>query len=241
VSGSLVQLSERVWYLPAHPDPQRVQPLVGVVVGLQETVLIDAGNTPALAKHLLAELERLGAPPVTRIVYTHHHWDHVFGACAYDDPEVIAHSRCREKLQAEAANPWGPTFLESEVARDPSLATMAEILRSGVDEWATFASAVPRTTFDDSLTVSGDGYRLELRHVGGRHADDSITVEVVGDGVLFVGDCFYPPPLRLNPADSSLDTRMLREFLSWGCQTFIDGHSEPVSRGELAEWLVANP
>jgi glyoxylase-like metal-dependent hydrolase (beta-lactamase superfamily II) len=241
VSGSLVQLSERVWYLPAHPDPQRVQPLVGVVVGRQETVLIDAGNTPALARHLRAELERRGAPPVTRIIYTHHHWDHVFGACAYDDPEVIAHNRCRERLKTQAANPWSPAFLETEVARDPSLATMAEMLRSGVDDWTTFVIAVPDRTFDHSLTVSGDGYRLELRHVGGRHADDSITVEVADEEVLFVGDSFYPPPLRLNPSDTSIDTRMLRELLRWGCHTYIDGHSEPISRSELTEWLAANP
>ena len=93
MSGSLERLGERVWYLPAHPDPEKVQPVIGIVLGDEETVLIDAGNTPALADRLQDELNQIEVPPVTKIIYTHHHWDHVFGACTYE-AQVIAHSRC---------------------------------------------------------------------------------------------------------------------------------------------------
>jgi glyoxylase-like metal-dependent hydrolase (beta-lactamase superfamily II) len=233
----LKQLSERVWHLPAHPEPDRVQPSVGVVVGDDETVLVDAGNTPALAEHVLAELNRIEAPSVGKVIYTHHHWDHVFGACVYG-AEVIAHTRCRRILEAEAAKPWGVEFLAAEVASDSSLGTMAEILLEGVKDWNHFRIGVPTVTFNETLSIEGDGYRLELEYVGGRHADDSITVKVIDEGVFFIGDSFYPPPLRLNPVDKSLDLQMLRRFLAEDYGTYVDGHSAPISRDELAEWLA---
>jgi glyoxylase-like metal-dependent hydrolase (beta-lactamase superfamily II) len=101
----LKQLSTRVWILPAHPDDDRVQPAVGVVIGDTETILLDAGNTPRLAYELLAELENIKAPPVKRIVYTHYHWNHVFGACVFAAP-VVAHRLCKEKLLEFAKVSW---------------------------------------------------------------------------------------------------------------------------------------
>jgi glyoxylase-like metal-dependent hydrolase (beta-lactamase superfamily II) len=234
---ALKQLSERVWHLPAHQEPGRVQPSVGVVVGRDETVLIDAGNTPALADNVLAELNRIEAPPVGKVIYTHHHWDHVFGACVYG-AEVIAHTRCRRILEGEAAKPWGVEFLAAEIAVDSSLSTMAEILLEGVKDWNDFRIEVPTVTFDETLSIEGDGFRLELEHVGGRHAEDSITVKVVGEGAYFIGDSFYPPTLRLNPVDKSLDLQMLRRFLAEDYGTYVDGHSAPIPRIELAKWLA---
>lgn len=239
MSEALKQVSERVWFLPAHPEPEKVQPTVGVVIGSDETVLVDAGNTPATAKLVTAELDRIGAPPVAKVVYTHHHWDHVFGACVYG-VEAVSHSLCKQLLEEEAEKPWGLDFLEAELERDGSLEEMTEVLKKGVQDWSAFEIVVPTTTFDDQLTLEGDGYCLELEHVGGRHAQDSIVVSVVGESVMFLGDSFYPPPLRLNPTDTNPDTAMLRRFLETGYETLIDGHSEPFPRAELEAWLASN-
>ena len=233
------QLSGRVWHLPAHPDQKRVQPNVGLIVGNEETVLVDAGNTPALAEHVVAETRRIAAPPISKVIYTHHHWDHVFGACVYD-VEAVAHTLCETLLQKEAARPWSLGYLEAEAERDASLKMVADILGAGVTNWASFKVILPTITFEDSYTLEGAGYRLELRHLGGKHAPDSISVAVEGEGVLFVGDSFYPPPSRLNSPDNTLDTSMLRGFLETGCNLFVDGHSTPFSKAELKEGVQTN-
>lgn len=234
--NKLEQIGGRVWYLPAHPDPNQVQPLVGVVVGDRETVLIDAGNTPRTAETVLSELERIGAPPVGKLIYTHHHWDHVFGGCVYG-AEAIAHTLCRTQLEREALRPWSEAFLAEEVTRDPTLEGMANVLRLGVEDWAGFRIVVPEESFEATYVVQGEGYRLELEHVGGKHAADSVVVNVPDERVMFLGDSFYPPPLRLGFPDRSPDMEMLKSLLSKNCEFYLDGHGEPFSSTELVAEL----
>lgn len=225
MDGTLKKIGERVWHLPPHPDPKQVQPRVDVVVGDKETVLIDAGNTPRVAKTVLSELERIGTPPVGKVIYTHHHWDHVFGGCEYG-AEAIAHTRCQTQLEVEALKPWSSAFLTEEVARDPTLEGMASVLRQGVENWTDFRIIVPAVTFETDYEVQGDGYRLELRHVGGKHAADSVVVTLPEEKIMFLGDSFYPPPLRSGLPDESLDMEMLKKFLAEDCELYLDGHSE---------------
>lgn len=235
MNGTLEQIGKRVWHLPPHPDPEQVQPRVGVVVGNKETVLIDAGNTSRIAKTVLSELERIGAPPVGKVIYTHHHWDHVFGGCVYG-AEATAHTLCRTQLETEALKPWSEAFLTEEVSRDPTLQGRADILKRGVD-WTDFRVIVPDVTFETTYEMPGDGYRLELKHVGGKHAEDSVIVVVPDEKIMFLGDSFYPPPRRLGPPDESFDMEMLRGFLSEDCEFYLDGHSEPFTKTDLATWL----
>lgn len=236
MNGTLRQVSARVWYLPPHLDPEQVQPLVGVIVGDRETVLIDAGNTPHTAKTVLSELERIGAPPVGQIIYTHHHWDHVFGGCVYGAP-AIAHNRCLVQLEKEALKPWSELFLTGEVARDPTLEGMANVLRQGVESWEDFHIVVPALSFETVHLLRGDGYRLELKHVGGKHAADSVVVIMPDEKIMFLGDSFYPPPLRLGLSDRRPDIEMLKNFLYEDCELYLDGHGAPFTKTELAAGL----
>lgn len=203
---------------------------------IRETVLVDAGNTPRTAKTVLGELERIGAPPVGRIIYTHHHWDHAFGGCVYGAP-AIAHSNCLAQLEKEALKPWSRKFLTEEVARDPTLEGMTNVLRQGVEDWESFHIVVPTMSFETAYELRGEGYRLELRHVGGKHAADSVVVTVPDEKVMFLGDSFYPLPLRLGLPDRSPDIEMLQSFLSEDCDLYLDGHGEPFTKTELAAGL----
>jgi len=42
----LTQLTEHIWLLPHDPDPDAVQSSIGVIATHNESVLIDAGNSP---------------------------------------------------------------------------------------------------------------------------------------------------------------------------------------------------
>ena len=69
---------------------------------------------------------------------------------------------------------------------------------------------------------------IELVHVGGVHAADSTVVKVVEDGVMFLGDCYYPAPALKNPTDQMLDMTMLAGLLDDNYHTYIDGHNAPM-------------
>jgi glyoxylase-like metal-dependent hydrolase (beta-lactamase superfamily II) len=232
----LEQLTSKVWLLPAHPDDDKVQPAVGVVMGDTETVLIDAGNTPHLARELLIELEQLKAPPVKHIVYTHYHWDHVFGACVFAAP-VIAHFLCKKKLLEFAKLSWSEQVLQESVERGLIRAESAKIIREGVDDWDSFSVVLPTKTFDKKEALMGQGYRLELTHVNSKHANDSLLAEVVSENVMFVADAFYPAPLRVDPNDRTLDKMVLKTMLASVAEIFVHGHGDPLTRAEVQEVL----
>jgi glyoxylase-like metal-dependent hydrolase (beta-lactamase superfamily II) len=232
----LQELSSNVYILSAHPDDDKVQPVIGAVIGNQETILIDAGNSPRHAQLMLDELKRMAAPPVTQIIYTHWHWDHVFGACVFDAP-ALSHRLCKEKLLEEVHISWSEAYLQEEVKRDPNRVTRANILREGVDDWGNFRIVMPSKIFETSEVLDGEGYRLELLHINSKHSPDSIIVTVVGENVMFVADAFYPAPLRYEPNDQTLDLKVLRAMLKSSCTQFVHGHGEVLSRENVQEIL----
>lgn len=141
------------------------------------------------------------------------------------------------QLEKEALKPWSEALLTEETTRDPTLAGMASVLRQGVENWKDFYILVPEVSFGATYELQGGGYRLELKHVGGKHSADSVIVTVPDEKLMFLGDSFYPPPLRLGLSDRSPDIEMLKRFLSEDCDLYLDGHGAPFTKTELAAGL----
>jgi len=52
--------------------------------------------------------------------------------------------------------------------------------------------------------------------------------EVVEDGVMFLGDCYYPAPRYEEPTDQMLDMALLANLLDENFDHYIDGHNAPM-------------
>lgn len=232
----LIQLTEHTWLFHHHPDPATVQSAVGVIATRNESLLVDAGNSPRLARHIKAELARWNLPPVSRILYTHHHWDHIYGACEFKVP-VTAHVMCRVILEKEAKKPWGIEYLNEEIKRNPKLTASHTARAKAADDWGTFRIVVPEDVFEKEKLIDLDGFPIELEHVGGEHAEDSIVVKVAQDEVMFIGDCYYPPPLHLRKPDSVPSLGMLRRLETNAYNLDVEGHEKPFTRAELLKVL----
>lgn len=61
---------------------------VGVIWGRTGTVLIDTGSTLTESRAIRADVEEMTRREVSHIVLTHHHFDHVLGASAFDGAAV---------------------------------------------------------------------------------------------------------------------------------------------------------
>jgi glyoxylase-like metal-dependent hydrolase (beta-lactamase superfamily II) len=235
----LVQLSEHTWLLPHDPDEAAVQSSIGVIVARNRSLLVDAGNSPRLARKVKAELARCNLPPVSRILYTHHHWDHVYGACEFDVP-VMAHVLCKAILEQEAKKPWGIEYLHEETRRNPKLTLSYSARANVMEDWQSFRIVVPEEVFEKEGWIDLDGLVIEVVHVGGEHAQDSIIVKVPEDGVMFIGDCYYPPPLHLRTPGSAPSLDMLKELQKDAYDLYVEGHDKPFTHAELLELLQAN-
>jgi glyoxylase-like metal-dependent hydrolase (beta-lactamase superfamily II) len=236
VTSGLVHLAGRVWLYPHDPDLDNVQGGIGVVADDRGSVVVDAGNSPFLARRVREAMDAAGLPAARWLVYTHHHWDHVWGAIAWGDVEIVAHAASRDLLAAEARRPWSHEYLRAEVARDPLLGPSFRARAWAMPSWDGFAVRPPDTVFDEALTLPTG---VELTYVGGRHAVDSIVATVPDAGVRFLGDCFYPPPFHLRGDGDTHDLAMLRRLLRDDIAWYVDAHSAPVGADEVAAVLDA--
>lgn len=228
----LQPIAERVWIFPCDPDPSKLQPTVGVICAPTQTILVDGGNSPRHARRILTALAEMNAPPVSTVIYTHHHWDHVFGASVFGAP-AIAHELCRKLLIEAASKPWSYAYLQEEMRRNPLREAGLIALGRAIDDWRSFRILLPAVTFTQKTSLYLDGLTLDLAHVGGRHAADSIVLHVRESGVLFTGDCYYPPPIHLREANDTLDYAMIESLADETINVYVDGHGSPLSRAEF--------
>ncbi len=234
----LQPVADHVWVYPYDPDADIVQPLVGVVLTNSETVLIDAGNSPYHARQVDMALAQLGAPPVKYLIYTHHHFDHTFGAQVWRDSVSIAHAQCRLQMQERYADRiWNPQYVEEQIFLQPAQAAGLRMLGKAVGDWHTFEVKLPQITLSEDLRLVLDGVSLSLRHIGGQHASDSITVTVEESQVMFIGDCYYPPPMSVRQPDDTLDYSMIDRLLGENVAIYCEGHNVPNTHAEFAARL----
>jgi glyoxylase-like metal-dependent hydrolase (beta-lactamase superfamily II) len=211
---------------------------VAVIAHDHGSVLVDAGHSPAVARSVSQAIEAAGLPAPRRLIYTHHHWDHVWGACAWPDVEIIGHRLGARILDKEAQRPWSHEYLQEGVAENPRLAPSYQARARAMPSWEGFTVRPPHTEFDEKISLP-EG--IDVHHVGGSHAQDSTIVSVPDSGVLLLGDSFYPPPYHLNEHGQGHDEPLIRRLLDarefGGHEWYVDSHSNPRSRAVLQSLL----
>jgi glyoxylase-like metal-dependent hydrolase (beta-lactamase superfamily II) len=121
-------------------------------------------------------------------------------------------------------------YIQEEIRLNPQRKNALRAMDRAIDDWRNFRLALPTISFAKELDIYLDGLTLEMRHVGGQHAPDSITIRVRESGVMFVGDCYYA-------ADGTNDAEMVKTLLEADAELYISGHSDPRSREEMAALL----
>src|SRR6266496_1227889 len=100
--SALTKISDHIYWMPPGP-PDR--PSVCGVVGARRSLMLDAGSSRAHTREFLDALRDESAEPPSAVVYTHSHWDHVFGGVEMGGI-VIAHASTAERLIELVATDW---------------------------------------------------------------------------------------------------------------------------------------
>jgi glyoxylase-like metal-dependent hydrolase (beta-lactamase superfamily II) len=156
-----------------------------------------------------APLRRRSSGPITHVILTHAHWDHVGGLAALTAPgtRVIAQARFAEELRIvnETGVPFR-YFFGGEARRRYDV--------------------VPGQLVAARETLTVGGTEFVFYPVRGGETADALLIHLPGPGLLFVGDVFMPylgaPFLPEGSAEGLFETITLIRSLN--PRTLIHGH-----------------
>lgn len=254
--------------LVAHSDEFRQEVIevtdgvhVAVGFGLANSILIEGDNGVIIvdtmessksAKLVRAEFDKITDKPVVAIIYTHNHYDHVYGAKEFvtdgTTPKVYAHDSLdhlvmtRQDVIGRAIYPRSirqfgvtlPPFARPNAGIGPQLVFGGE----GIGNYL-----VPTDVFEDTMEFEAAGVKIELVHAPGE-TDDQLYVWLPEKKVLMPGDNFYKafPNLYAVRGTPYRDVRgwfdSLDKMIAEGPEFLVPSHTRPVvGKENIAETL----
>ncbi len=204
------RVSENVFWFQSEVYAQVT---AGVIVGPQWAVVIDTLALPEETLGMREFIEHELGVQVRYVINTHYHADHTWGNCFFPGATVIGHAKCRELLIEH-----GVPSLEGAKKQNPSLRQVKI-----VPPHLTFASG--------ELTMRVGKKNLVFSQTFG-HSEDSISVLVEEDRVLFASDAFMPLPYIVDGDVDEL-TASIKKIGKMGLENIIQGHGDIILRGEI--------
>lgn len=190
---------------------------IGFVVGESSVAVIDTGGSPAVGERLRDAIRETTGKPVSVVINTHMHPDHVFGNAAFAGIPVAGH-RNLERAFATRAD----TFRQR----------LAEVL--GEEEAARTVPVRVDLPVADILEIDLGGRILELRAWPTAHTDNDLTVYDRRTGTFWLSDLLFLE--RIPALDGSILgwLQVMKDLAAVPAARAVPGHG-PVA----AEWPAA--
>lgn len=210
------QVSTSAWYVQGEsalgtPANRNFISNAGFVVTAAGVVVIDALGAPLLARELIEEIRRVTGKPVTHVIVTHYHADHIYGLQEFKraGARIIAHKAALEYLNSDTAS---ARLAASRVELAPFIDGSTQLVPA--DEWISG----PR-----DLVVGG--VQLKLVPVGPAHTPEDLVVLLPKEKVLFAGDLVFRGRIPfVGQADSGQWVKSLDTILGFDAQIVVPGH-----------------
>lgn len=183
----------------------------GFVITPEGVVVVDALGSPRLAERLTQAIRQLTDKPVTHVIVTHYHADHIYGLQHFKQlgAKIVAHSASREYIQSDTAR------------------LRLEASRADLAPWINAQTRiVPADVWLDGPTaLKVGGVVFELTPVGPSHTPEDLTVYVPSEQVLFAGDLFFNGRLPfVGQANSRQWILSLERLLAFDARAVVPGH-----------------
>ena len=210
------QVSASTWYVEGlsalgTPANQNFISNAAFVITPAGVVVIDALGSPALAVRLLAEIKKVTPIPVTHVLVTHYHADHIYGLQTMKaaGAKILAHEAARVYLNSDTAR------LRLEASRQE--------LAPWVNEETVLVAADEWISNDRSITIGG--VTFEIKRVGPSHTPEDIAIYLPTEKVLFAGDLVFRSRIPyVGQADSRHWILALDQLLAFDTQVIVPGH-----------------
>jgi len=192
-----------------------------IIIGKTSVIVVDAKQTEAGAKDLLAEIAKITPKPVKTAIITHSDGDHLNGLVAFPEGiKIIAHeNNKKEQETALAAGGRGAPPKD----RLPNQVT---------------------TKTKESMTI--DGLKLELYHWAPAHTSGDLVVYLPAQKIVSTGDIVVTNRADDNPnihfeKNGSTEgwIASVKGMISLNADTYVTGHGDLLTKADLQRKVAA--
>jgi cyclase len=199
----------------------------GVFITSTGVVVVDSKN-PGWGQPLLDKIKELTKNPITHLINTHTHFDHVSGNVEFPTTvEIVAHENTaalmKEMRTVTGFPPQkGNIFTENK------------------------GRGLPKRTFKDTLTIGKGADQVDLHYFGRGHTGGDAWVVFPALRVVHAGDIFPAkaiPILDANNGGSGVEMGATLSKAAAGLKNvemIITGHSTQMTMADLREWAEFN-
>jgi glyoxylase-like metal-dependent hydrolase (beta-lactamase superfamily II) len=257
-------LAPGVW-AAIRPDPFEL-PQEGnavFVVTDQGVVLFDAGGSPAMGDAIVAKVRSVTSQPITHVVLSHWHGDHMRGLqsirAGFPGALILAHPHTRDMIESTEAR-----WLKRRVTMAPNVRKAVEnAIAHGVDlsgralipqerRWLEAGLAVtdrldsennrttyllPDAVFEDRLTLLLGGREIRFLRLGNAHTAGDVILWLPRERIVATGDVVTGPIPLMPSAYTSDYPAVLSQIKALGFATLVPGHGAVQSNAAYLELL----
>jgi glyoxylase-like metal-dependent hydrolase (beta-lactamase superfamily II) len=187
-----------------------------VFVQSNGVTVVDTKN-PGWGQPILAKIKELTNKPVTRIINTHTHGDHVSGNVAFPaNIEIVTHNNTRDNMEKL------DIFVKNK------------------------GRGLPNRVFADYMAIGSGPDQIDLRYFGRGHTNGDAWVFFPALRVVHAGDIFPGKQVPFLDATSGgsgfeMPRTLSRAHATLGdVDTIITGHSSTMTPNDLREWAEFN-
>ena len=218
-----VQVSPSAWYVEGlsaagSPANQNFISNAGFIISPAGVVVIDALGTPALAERLVELIRQKTPLPITHVIVTHYHADHVYGLQVFSKlgASIWAHRAANE-------------YLHSDNARLRLIASRSELAPWVNDE----TELTPATRWlDGPAELNLGGLRILIQPLGPSHTPEDLAVYLPDEKLLFAGDLVFRNRIPfVGQANSRRWIAALDELLALKPGVIVPGHGAVSRQG----------
>ena len=217
---------------------------VHFLVGEAGIVLIDTTETTQAAENILSDFRAISNLPITTIIYTHSHPDHISGAKVFaegrDVEEIASDNFTSDLVGVDQSRPAPNKALMARTKRHFGISLRPdERISVGVGPGDRPMKGMgagyiePTQRISERTQLNRDGFDLELVKAPGE-TPDHIVVWLASQKILFSGDNFYHAfpnlyAIRGTPYrdfDAWADT--MDQLMAFEPEVLAPGHTQPV-------------
>ncbi|HSB37843.1 MAG TPA: MBL fold metallo-hydrolase [Gaiellaceae bacterium] len=209
-----------------------------IVAAGGETLVVDTHYSPAAARELRGAAEEVTGLPVSHVLNTHWHSDHVLGNAQFAAATIVSTARTRglmatvgvERLALQKEAFDAGLDAELERLRAEGDEEGAALLGQGADEQRAVKHRLPDETFEDGWELGG----ARALTLGGGHTESDAFVLAPGARVLVAGDLVFAglPPWA-GHGDPREWATILERLLELDWDACVPGHGPVCGREAL--------